>query len=83
MNEQAYPVLSIHILICIPFPGEKWPLPADDLSSKERGQGWVFLQERRNRDILFALVQPVCVVFSSLCQQVCQLKVFTPEQITG
>lgn len=33
----AHPVLSIYILICIPFPGEKRPLPADDLSGEERG----------------------------------------------
>ena len=37
------PMLSIHIFISIPFPCQKWPLPADNFSSEECGQGWVFL----------------------------------------
>lgn len=42
----AYPVLTVYILICIPFPGEKRPLPADDLSGKEGGESRVFLQKK-------------------------------------
>lgn len=39
----AYPVLSVHIFISIPLPGEEGALQADDLSGKECGEGWVFL----------------------------------------
>lgn len=39
-----YPMLTIHILICVPFPGEEWPFPADDFSSKKCGECWIFLQ---------------------------------------
>jgi len=41
----SYPVLAIHVLICIPLPSKKWPLPADDFSGEERGQRWIFLEE--------------------------------------
>lgn len=76
MNKLSpYPVLTIHILVCIPFPGEKRPLPADDLSGEERGQSRVFLREwtqQRNSDVLFASVQPnlvqAALSFSSLCK---------------
>lgn len=75
-NGPAYPVLAIHVLIRVPFSGEKWPLPADDLSREERGQGRVFLRARANAKstnivVLFAVAQPtpihaVFVFFSSL-----------------
>lgn len=39
-------MLTIHVLICVPFPGEKRPFPADDLSSKKCGECWVFLQDK-------------------------------------
>lgn len=42
-------MLSIHILICVPFPGEKWPFPADDFSSKKCGECWVFLKDKEVR----------------------------------
>lgn len=38
-------MLSIHILICIPFPGEKWPFSANNFSSKKCGECWVFLKD--------------------------------------
>ena len=43
LSFHTYPMLTIHIFICIPFPGEKRPFPADDFSGKERGQSRVFL----------------------------------------
>lgn len=57
MNEHTYPVLTIHILVCVPLPREKRPLPTDDLSSEERGEGWVLLRDRGDNSdtlILFA-----------------------------
>lgn len=47
-------MLTIHVLICVPFPGEKRPFPANDLSSKKCGECWVFLQDKVVLQLQFA-----------------------------
>lgn len=52
-------MLTIHVLICIPFPGEKRPFPADDLASKKCGECWVFLKDK--------VVKVLTITISLLC----------------
>lgn len=48
-------MLTIHVLICVPFPGEKRSFPADDLSGKKCGECWVFLQDKVVLQLQFAI----------------------------
>lgn len=55
-------MLTIHVLICVPFPGEKRPFPADDLSGEKCGECWVFLQDKVILQLQFAIIL-LCLSF--------------------
>ena len=73
------PVFLVHLLWCIPLPGQEGVPPANYLSLKECGEGWVLLEEgggRKEREVgkggklevvkIFIWNWPVCKHIQSL-----------------
>lgn len=68
-------MLSIHIFVCVPFPGEKWSFSADDFSSKKRGERWVFLKDKVAPYLQSKFLSWFTLPF--YYKQICQWKILT------